>query len=105
MVGSRLVGHYFDEVNILTGPVVGHVTHSSAVVLLEIDSQVCWVLLGECGIDPIHMHLGCMLYIDPIHMHLRPRSQRCAWIPSGRQLFDSFDCCQRESRSRSCLRV
>ena len=36
VAAARVIGHYFEEVNIVVGPVIGLVTHHSAIVLVEV---------------------------------------------------------------------
>jgi hypothetical protein len=39
VAAAKIIGHYFEEVNVIVGPIVGKVTSHSAVVLLEVDAQ------------------------------------------------------------------
>jgi len=36
VAAARVIGHYFEEVNVVVGPVIGLVTHHSAIVLVEV---------------------------------------------------------------------
>ena len=39
VAAAKIIGHYFEEVNVIVGPIVGKVTSHSAVVLVEVDAQ------------------------------------------------------------------